>query len=192
MVRLFTLRRWVAAGVRTASPSSHQPLTAPSSSVGSLLPSTALGLMRRDSGDVETKKVQITWTLGSGVNNQQVGNTWTAGDSIVSLSMSGDLNVFDKRVGDKPARVLYVSPASKSCAFYPLNSPPRPHLHVDRALKRRSRPRSRRRRQTRRSSSALPMAAYLRTQLSTSISAGRHTRPSSPASASPLQVRSTP
>ncbi|PIL23440.1 hypothetical protein GSI_14751 [Ganoderma sinense ZZ0214-1] len=57
--------------------------------------------------DVETKKAQTTWTLGSGVNNQQVGNTWTAGDSIVSLSMSGDLNVFDKRVGDKPARVLY-------------------------------------------------------------------------------------
>ncbi|KAI0716528.1 WD40 repeat-like protein [Earliella scabrosa] len=57
--------------------------------------------------DVETKKAQTTWTLGSGVNHQQVGNTWTAGDSIVSLSMSGDLNVFDKRVGDKPARVLY-------------------------------------------------------------------------------------
>ncbi|TFK88146.1 WD40 repeat-like protein [Polyporus arcularius HHB13444] len=57
--------------------------------------------------DVETKKAQTTWTLGSGVNHQQVGNTWTAGDSIISLSMSGDLNVFDKRVGDKPARVLY-------------------------------------------------------------------------------------
>ncbi|KAI0690233.1 WD40 repeat-like protein [Cerioporus squamosus] len=57
--------------------------------------------------DVETKKAQTTWTLGSGVNHQQVGNTWTAGDSIVSLSMSGDLNIFDKRVGDKPARVLH-------------------------------------------------------------------------------------
>ncbi|KAI1787572.1 WD40 repeat-like protein [Ganoderma leucocontextum] len=57
--------------------------------------------------DVETKKAQTTWTLGSGVNHQQVGNTWTACDSIVSLSMSGDLNIFDKRVGDKPARVLY-------------------------------------------------------------------------------------
>ncbi len=50
----------------------------------------------------------MTWTLGSGVHHQQVGNTWTAGDNIVSLSMSGDLNIFDKRVGDKPARVLYV------------------------------------------------------------------------------------
>ncbi|KAI0763094.1 WD40 repeat-like protein [Trametes elegans] len=57
--------------------------------------------------DVETKKAQMTWSLGSGVNHQQVGNTWTEGDSIVSLSISGDLNVFDKRVGDKPARVLY-------------------------------------------------------------------------------------
>ncbi|TBU43911.1 WD40 repeat-like protein [Dichomitus squalens] len=57
--------------------------------------------------DVETKKAQITWTLGSGVNHQQVGNTWTAGDHIVSLSISGDLNVFDKRIGDKPARILY-------------------------------------------------------------------------------------
>ena len=43
------------------------------------------------------------------MNHQQVGNTWTAGDHIVSLSVSGDLNVFDKRVDDKPARILYVS-----------------------------------------------------------------------------------
>ncbi|KAI0676451.1 WD40 repeat-like protein [Trametes maxima] len=57
--------------------------------------------------DVETKKAQVTWTLGSAVEHQQVGNTWTESDSIVSLSMSGDLNVFDKRIGDKPARVLY-------------------------------------------------------------------------------------
>ena len=60
------------------------------------------------SGDVETKKAQVTWTVGSGVDSQQVGNTWTAGDDIVSLSMSGDLNIFDKRVGDKPSRVIYV------------------------------------------------------------------------------------
>ena len=73
-----------------------------------------------NSGDVETKKAQTSWTLGSGVNNQQIGNTWTAGDNIVSLSMSGDLNVFDKRVGDKPARVLYVRLSAfrlSPCAF---------------------------------------------------------------------------
>lgn len=50
----------------------------------------------------------MTWLLGSSVVHQQVGNTWTEEDSIVSLSMSGDLNIFDKRVGDKPARVLNV------------------------------------------------------------------------------------
>ncbi|THH29175.1 hypothetical protein EUX98_g5012 [Antrodiella citrinella] len=56
--------------------------------------------------DVESKKAVTTWKLGTGVHNQQVGNTWTAGDDIVSLSMSGDLNIFDKRTGDKPARIL--------------------------------------------------------------------------------------
>ncbi|PCH35254.1 WD40 repeat-like protein [Wolfiporia cocos MD-104 SS10] len=56
--------------------------------------------------DVETRKALTTWTLGSTVHDQQVGSTWTAGDDIVSLSMSGALNVFDRRVGDKPARVL--------------------------------------------------------------------------------------
>lgn len=51
---------------------------------------------------------------------QQVGNTWTGGDAIVSLSMSGDLNVFDKRVGDKPASVLHVRSSSPS---FPSSSP---------------------------------------------------------------------
>lgn len=66
-------------------------------------------LSKSITGDVESRKAITTWTLGTGVENQQVGNTWTAGDDIVSLSMSGDVNVFDKRVGDKPARVLLVS-----------------------------------------------------------------------------------
>ena len=39
---------------------------------------------------------------------QQVGNAWAPGGDIVSLALSGDLNVFDPRVGDKPARVLKV------------------------------------------------------------------------------------
>lgn len=59
-------------------------------------------------GDIETRKAITTWTLGTGVDNQQIGNAWTDGDDIVSLSMSGDLNIFDKRTGDKPARVLQV------------------------------------------------------------------------------------
>ncbi|KAJ7269722.1 WD40-repeat-containing domain protein [Mycena rebaudengoi] len=56
--------------------------------------------------DVETHKATSTWTLGSGVNHQQVGNVWSRETDIVSLSMSGDLNVFDSRAGEKPARVV--------------------------------------------------------------------------------------
>ncbi|THH00974.1 hypothetical protein EW026_g1639 [Hermanssonia centrifuga] len=72
-------------------------------------------------GDVESKKAVTTWTLGSGVNNQQVGNVWTEGDDIVSLSMSGDLNIFDKRTGDKPARVLQ-GPSKPITAAVPASS----------------------------------------------------------------------
>ncbi|OBZ67657.1 putative WD repeat-containing protein C9G1.05 [Grifola frondosa] len=71
--------------------------------------------------DVETKKAVTTWTLGSGVPHQQVGNVWTEGDDIVSLSMSGNLNIFDKRVGDKPARVLY-GPQKSITASVPTSS----------------------------------------------------------------------
>ncbi|KAJ7359560.1 WD40-repeat-containing domain protein [Mycena albidolilacea] len=56
--------------------------------------------------DVETRKATTTWSLGAGVNNQQMGNVWSREADIVSLSLSGDLNVFDHRVGDKPARVV--------------------------------------------------------------------------------------
>lgn len=42
------------------------------------------------------------------MNNQQMGNVWSREADIVSLSLSGDLNVFDHRVGDKPARVVTV------------------------------------------------------------------------------------
>ncbi|KAJ7204799.1 WD40 repeat-like protein [Mycena pura] len=56
--------------------------------------------------DVETHKATTTWSLGSGVNNQQVGNVWTREADIVSLSLSGELNILDARVGDKPPRVI--------------------------------------------------------------------------------------
>jgi WD40 repeat protein len=59
-------------------------------------------------GDVETRKPVTTWTVGSDINHQQVGNTWSGEKDIVSLSLSGDLNVFDPRIGDGPARVLTV------------------------------------------------------------------------------------
>lgn len=73
--------------------------------------------------DVEARKGVTTWTLGSGVDHQQVGNTWTGGDDIVSLSISGDLNVFDKRVGDKPSRILS-GPQKSITAAVPVPSSP--------------------------------------------------------------------
>lgn len=59
-------------------------------------------------GDVETRKCTTSWTVGSGVDHQQVGNTWTASSGIVSLSLGGDLNIFDPRVGDKASKVFNV------------------------------------------------------------------------------------
>ncbi|KAK0496100.1 quinon protein alcohol dehydrogenase-like superfamily [Armillaria luteobubalina] len=56
--------------------------------------------------DVETRKSVTTWAVGSGVTNQQIGNTWSAENGIVSLSLGGDLNVFDPRVGDQSTRTF--------------------------------------------------------------------------------------
>ncbi|GJE96547.1 WD40 repeat domain-containing protein [Phanerochaete sordida] len=71
--------------------------------------------------DVETRKAVTTWNLGKAVEQQQVGNAWTEGGDIVSLSLSGDLNVFDKRAGDKPSRVLY-GPSKAVTALTPTSS----------------------------------------------------------------------
>lgn len=59
-------------------------------------------------GDVETRKAVTTWTLGGGVEHQQVGNTWAGDEDIVSLSVGGDLNIFDRRDGDRPRKILHV------------------------------------------------------------------------------------
>lgn len=56
--------------------------------------------------DIEARKSLRTWTVGSGVPYQQVGSVWSGISDLVSLSMSGDLNIFDPRTGDKPARIL--------------------------------------------------------------------------------------
>jgi WD40 repeat protein len=56
--------------------------------------------------DIEARKSLQTWTVGSGVPNQQVGGVWSGISDLVSLSMSGDLNIFDPRTGDKPTRIL--------------------------------------------------------------------------------------
>lgn len=57
---------------------------------------------------MESRQCINAWNLGTGVEHQQVGNTWAGAENLVSLSMSGHLNVFDRRVGDKPSRILYV------------------------------------------------------------------------------------
>jgi len=56
--------------------------------------------------DVEAQKNVITWSLGASIGNQQVGNVWVEENEIVSLSVDGNLNLFDPRTGDKPIRVL--------------------------------------------------------------------------------------
>ncbi|KAJ3840032.1 WD40 repeat-like protein [Lentinula raphanica] len=56
--------------------------------------------------DVETRKAITTWVVGNGVDFQQVGNTWNGEHDLVSLSLSGDLNIFDVRTGDKPSRII--------------------------------------------------------------------------------------
>ncbi|KAG8782909.1 WD40 repeat-like protein [Ceratobasidium sp. 428] len=69
--------------------------------------------------DVETRQAVTTWTVGSGIEHQQVGNTWTGSDNLVSLSLSGVLNVFDKREGSKPARTIYGPAQSISTLISP-------------------------------------------------------------------------
>ncbi|KAG6919841.1 hypothetical protein DXG01_000346 [Tephrocybe rancida] len=56
--------------------------------------------------DVQTQKPVTTWKLGSGVEHQQVGNAWSGERDIVSLSISGALNVFDPRTGGAPSRII--------------------------------------------------------------------------------------
>ncbi|KAL1742536.1 WD40-repeat-containing domain protein [Schizophyllum fasciatum] len=72
--------------------------------------------------DVESRKATTTWTLGSGVDHQQVGNVWSGASDIVSLSMTGDLNVFDPRTGDKPARIFQAPQKSITAAVGPVTS----------------------------------------------------------------------
>ncbi|KAF8636915.1 hypothetical protein AX17_003166 [Amanita inopinata Kibby_2008] len=71
--------------------------------------------------DVETQSNTTTWSLGAGVGNQQVGNVWSGENDIVSLSVNGDLNVFDRRTGDKPVQVL-VAPQKAITAAVSINS----------------------------------------------------------------------
>jgi hypothetical protein len=59
-------------------------------------------------GDVEAKKATVTWTTGSAIEDQQVGNTWSGEKNLVSLSLRGDLLSFDPRTPTGPSRVFKV------------------------------------------------------------------------------------
>ncbi|KAF8635414.1 hypothetical protein AX15_000408 [Amanita polypyramis BW_CC] len=71
--------------------------------------------------DVEAQKNVTTWSLGASVGNQQVGNVWSEENEFVSLSVNGDLNVFDSRMGEKPVRMI-VAPQKAITAVTPVNS----------------------------------------------------------------------
>jgi WD40 repeat protein len=106
------LSRWHCVGVLTVKVSLLPQRIARSNYVRAMQTlSTEVWAFSRQSntlGDVETRNVLNTWTLGSGVEHQQVGNTWAGDEDIVSLSVGGDLNIFDRRSGDRPRKILYV------------------------------------------------------------------------------------
>ncbi len=119
-----------------------------------MLPPRALTLL--GPGDVETRKATTTHTLGTGLPYQQVGNVWNSPETIVSLSFSGDLNVFDRRVGEKPVKVLHVCD-NKITPKVELPVLLLIHLGVCRAHRKPSRPLSRILRHPGRSLSGPPM-----------------------------------
>ncbi|PVF98501.1 putative actin interacting protein 1 [Serendipita vermifera] len=57
--------------------------------------------------DAASQKLVSSWTVGTDLSDQQCGNTWMGEHEIVSLSLGGDMNIFDSRSGGKPVRILY-------------------------------------------------------------------------------------
>lgn len=70
----------------------------------SLATSSADGTVRL--WDAESQKESMKWTLEG--KEQQVGLTWV-GETIVSVSLNGDLALIDKRQGEKPTSISSVS-----------------------------------------------------------------------------------
>lgn len=58
--------------------------------------------------DATQQKEVGSWTVGPDILDQQCGIDWIGENEIVSLSLNGTLNVFDKRKGGEAARVLHV------------------------------------------------------------------------------------
>lgn len=60
-------------------------------------------------GDAAAQKLVSTWKVGSGaVGDQQVGSAWAGAEDLISLSLDGSLNVYDRRSGHGPTRTLIV------------------------------------------------------------------------------------
>jgi len=57
----------------------------------------------------------MTWTVGSAIDDQQVGNTWSGERNLVSLSLSGNLNVFEPRMPERSTKVFSVSVVRLLC-----------------------------------------------------------------------------
>ena len=128
MIEDLWLYRWLAIGVLTVNQYSPHQLIVPSNFVRILVLNWALTSLSLELtfflkwlGDAQTQKAVTTWTVGSGVNHQQIGNTWSGQNDLVSLSMSGALNIFDPRTSDKPVRVFNVRPPLLSSSARLLN-----------------------------------------------------------------------
>lgn len=109
----FIVLSLLCLGVRIINHFSLLRPTRLSSYVGNLKPTPSrlpLTLpFKHLSGDVEARKATTTWTVGSAIDDQQVGNTWSGENNLVSLSLGGNLNVFDPRTPERSARVFSVS-----------------------------------------------------------------------------------
>jgi len=57
----------------------------------------------------------MTWIVGSAIDDQQVGNTWSRERNLVSLSLGGNLNVFDPRIPERSTKVFSVSVVRLLC-----------------------------------------------------------------------------
>ncbi|KIJ61836.1 hypothetical protein HYDPIDRAFT_95700 [Hydnomerulius pinastri MD-312] len=67
--------------------------------------------------DAGSQKNSRTWTFDKGIPNQQVGNVWVNENEFVSLSLGGDLSVFDARGNEeKPTRIVQAPQKSVTSA----------------------------------------------------------------------------
>ena len=55
--------------------------------------------------DVEAKKATTTFTIGTTVEDQQLGCLWS-GDYMISVSLSGYINYLDPRTPSRPVRII--------------------------------------------------------------------------------------